>query len=725
MLLVIAGLAAAALCVESRGQGMDTSEKLAQIVEKTKKEPIDKVWRYERVLKELPDSAADDALKMLKTVPPKARVLLDKVLMFWGEHAAAMKDLMELVQDSTVDRDVRVAAVDLLRVTGGKRQGYKLLDKLDDFKDPYVHIAVCRFVFKKTGNVKATRTLHKYLDNDDFDVRAAAAVALAQLDDYERTRPILEQLREEPSPRGQLAQSLLDQERLFKIAERTSGLERDPLLRAKDREIERLRQQVRNLRGQLIAKTGSGVRLLDELMQRIADVYVDAEKTNVEKLIESAAKGMLSGLDPYSVYMDEKEVKAFLEDMTQRYSGIGAVVTKQVGEYLTIQSPIYGGPAYDAGLRSGDKITEADGTNLRDLSLIECVKLLKGKAGTKVKVKVWRRSWPKEREIEIVRAQISTKTVYSRMLPEGVGYMILTSFSGKTDQEVEDALKAMKAVGMKSLIIDLRGNPGGRLDKVINVANKFLEAGQVIVTSKGRNPKEAPERTYRADGKGNWQDLPMVVLVNGGSASASEILSGALKDHGRALIVGERTYGKGSVQQIYPVVSTAGKTRIKLTIALYYLPRGESIDRTKHEHGKWGVTPDVEVKQPEWPLAWWTEHERLLDADVFGKYLDARYKAHRETFLKLAANDHGKTEGYPEFDKWYDSLGTKMPKDLVRRMLRVELLRKVSDDRAMRFVGDYVDDLQLQRAIVEVMKKMKKDAKDSEDYRFFATGRGE
>ena len=697
-------------------------EKLKRILEKAEKAPLQKIWSLESDLQKLEEEEGDDAVDAMvearSKVSDKVRVLLDKALITLGMHHTGVKDLAEVALDEGKKREVRMAAVALLMQHASKRQARKIQEKFKKVEDPFVRIRLLRFFFHKLKEIDALRELRKQLNSQDPDIQAEAAIALAQEDEFETTKEILERIREEPTSRGALVRSLLAQNMLMRELARYEGLKHDALLKAREAEIERLRKQVEELKRKLVEQQGTKVRLLDELLWRIKQVYVDEKKTDQEKLIEAAAKGMVSSLDPYSTYFDENETKLMEESTRQQYSGIGAVVTKKPGDYLTIQTPFYDGPAYRAGLRSGDKIVEVEGKDTRELTINECVKLLKGKEGTKVRIKVWRRTWPKEKEFVLTRAVIKTRSVYYRLLPGGIGYILLTAFNKPTAKELDKALDELARNGAKALILDLRNNPGGLLRTAIEVTSRFLPTDSLIVTSKGRNPRVAPEEKYTAIACRKF-DQPLVVLINGGSASASEIVSGALKHYKRATLVGERTYGKGSVQQMYRVLATGGRTLVKLTVAHYYLPDGRCIDRMLYKKEEWGVAPDVEAKLPEWPLEWWNERERLLEQDVFAKYFDTRFNRYKEKFIQLAKTDNGDWHNYPEFEEWYRTLNTKMPKDLVRRMLRAELLRRVSDETAHRIVGDFVDDAQLRRAIIEALKKTGKKPEDVPEYNFF------
>jgi len=705
----------------SAQQDEEVAKKISTIVEEVKKLPLEKIWVYEARLRELePESTANIMLDMLGQVPPKVRLLFDKVLFFLGEQKKPIEDVKKVVLDSTAERDVRVAAVELLGTYGSKADAERLLEDLDKITDGYVKIAACRVIFDKTNNTTATKILRQYVEGNDFDLKVEAAIALAQVDEFIISKEILEKVKDEPTKRGQLVRSLIKQDMLYKSAQRAAGLTKDVLIQQKEEEIKRLTAQIEQLKVELAKASVTKIRILDEVLSKIRTYYVYEDKTSTKDLLEAAAKGMANSLDPYSVYLDEKEVKAMMEKMEQEYSGIGARVVKKPNDYLEIESPIYGGPAYKAGLRSGDKITEVEGKSTLDISITDCVNLLKGKEGTSVKIKVWRRTWPKEREFEIVRARIALKTVYYKMLPGGIGYLLLSEFDRKSADEMEKALLALEKDGMKALILDLRNNPGGILDIAVQIADKFLPVGKLIVSSKGRNPLVAPE-DKRYSEKEPHPAYPIVVLVNGGSASASEIVAGALKVHKRATLVGERTYGKGSVQQIFDMEATEGKTKIKMTIALYYLPDGSSIDRSSHKDKEtWGVAPDIQIKEDEFPpVAYFEEARRLLDAGVYQKYLDTHFVPNKELMKKLAENDFADYSKYPGFDAWYESLKTTMPKEIVRVYLRNAVVRRVADEVGEEPVCNFVDDTQLQRAIVEALKMRGSDVSEFAEYGFF------
>ena len=345
---------------------------------------------------------------------------------------------------------------------------------------------------------------------------------------------------------------------------------------------------------------------ISDIMDVIQDTYVEnanAQKNKEEKnknsirkntgvtkksLMQGALRGMMESLDdPHSVYFTKEEMRSFQEDIKGKYVGVGMVIQKKVGEPLTVVSPIEDGPAYKVGIKPKDKVIEIDGESTYNLTSEEASKRLKGKANTTVKVKVFREVNKMTKIFELKRETIELKYVKSKILDGGIGYLRLTQFGDNVYPDMKKALEDLQTKGMKGLILDLRSNPGGELGQSIKIASMFIEKGKIVSTRQ----KKGEESVYTREGK-YFGNFPMVVLINGGSASASEIVSGALKDHKRATLIGEKTFGKGSVQTLLPLPDGDG---IKITIAKYYTPNGISIDGT-------GIEPDKKVEDKDYYL---------------------------------------------------------------------------------------------------------------------------
>jgi carboxyl-terminal processing protease len=297
-----------------------------------------------------------------------------------------------------------------------------------------------------------------------------------------------------------------------------------------------------------------------------------AEPVNPDKAIYNGAiPGMLHVLDPHSNFFDPKSYSLLREEQSGKYYGVGMQIAPRNNKIIIV-APFAGTPAYKAGLRPGDVIIAVDGKATDNLSVSDVADLLKGPKGTNVHISILREATDKPLEFNVVRDEIPRNSVDLKfMIRPGVGYMHVSAFNETTEQEVEDALQSFG--DLKGLVLDLRGNPGGLLNEGVGVADKFLKKGQVIVSHRGRS---SPERTYKAARGNSGKDYPLVVLVNRGTASAAEIVSGAIQDHDRGLIVGEVTFGKGLVQTVYPLSENTG---LALTTAKYYTPSGRLIQR--------------------------------------------------------------------------------------------------------------------------------------------------
>ena len=323
------------------------------------------------------------------------------------------------------------------------------------------------------------------------------------------------------------------------------------------------------------------LNLFGDVMERAKSSYV--EEVSDKQLIEAAINGMLTSLDPHSSYMDGKDFKYMSEQTKGKFGGLGIEVTMESGVVKVI-SPMDDTPAYKAGLKPGDYIVNIEGESVIGMSLNDAVDKMRGKVGTKVKLTI-RRFNEKPFDVTIKREEIKIQSVKSSIKGDDVLYIRITSFSEDVDSNITKAVKEAKKKykDLKGIVIDVRNNPGGLLDQAVNVSDLFLEKGE-IVSTRSRNEEDTVKYTAKP---GDITDgMPIVVLVNDGSASASEIVAGALQDHKRAIILGEKTFGKGSVQTIIPLNNNGA---MRLTTARYYTPSGRSIQLK-------GIVPDVIVK---------------------------------------------------------------------------------------------------------------------------------
>ncbi len=332
------------------------------------------------------------------------------------------------------------------------------------------------------------------------------------------------------------------------------------------------------------AETGDvyeNIEIFAEVLRQIEKNYVESQDS--KELIYGAIKGMVQSLDPHSSFMTKEEHQELLIETKGSFSGVGIEISIR-DNVLTVVSPIEGTPAYEAGIEPGDKIIKIDDTSSIDMSLPEAVKLIRGPKGSDVKLTVMREGEEKPLEFTIIRDVIPLKSVRNHMLTPDIGYVRVASFQSNTEKDLSAALEEVeKGKTIKGLILDLRNNPGGLLSQAISVSDLFLDSG-LIVSTKGRHSSQSLEASAHKNSIS--RDYPIIVLVNGGSASAAEIVAGALQDNKRALILGTKTFGKGSVQTILPLSDGSG---LRLTTARYYTPSGRSIQLS-------GILPDIELK---------------------------------------------------------------------------------------------------------------------------------
>jgi carboxyl-terminal processing protease len=327
-------------------------------------------------------------------------------------------------------------------------------------------------------------------------------------------------------------------------------------------------------------ETYKGLKTFTEVLSLVESNYV--EDIQSEELLEGAIRGMLRALDPHTAYMTPEVFREMQVETEGEFGGLGIEVTIQ-DDILTVVAPIEGTPADKAGVLAGDMIVKVDGNSTKNMTLVEAVRLMRGPVGSPIVISVLRKNMEEPMDITIVRDLIHIQSVRSRLINSSIGYIRLRSFNKTTSNDLNDALQNLEGQGMTRLILDVRNNPGGLLDQAVETAGLFLEPGKKIVSIKGRYPNQLMP-PFTAERSGHT-GCPMVVLINAGSASASEIVAGALQDHGRALLLGATTFGKGSVQTIVPLSDGSG---LRLTTAKYYTPKDRLIQ------GK-GIDPDIIV----------------------------------------------------------------------------------------------------------------------------------
>jgi carboxyl-terminal processing protease len=328
-------------------------------------------------------------------------------------------------------------------------------------------------------------------------------------------------------------------------------------------------------------ETYENIELLTNILNIVQKNYV--EEVSYDQMFEGAITGMLAALDPHSAYLTADLYKELQVDTKGSFGGLGIEIAIRNG-LLTVVSPIEDTPAYRAGIEAGDHIVKIDGELTKDMSLLEAVKKMRGRKGTKINISIAREGATELIDVTIVREVIKIRSVKARWIEPGYGYVRLTQFQERTTEDLQQALDGLfKEHELQGIVLDLRNNPGGLLAQAVRVADLFLDSGLIVYTD-GR--LEAQRQKYYAHKSGTYGGFPRVVLVNGGSASASEIVAGALQDHQRAILLGTQTFGKGSVQTILPLEKDAA---LRLTTARYYTPNGRPIQAT-------GIEPDITME---------------------------------------------------------------------------------------------------------------------------------
>jgi len=574
--------------------------------------------------------------------------------------------------------------------------------------------------------------------SSDAELSALGALALADAGDEINglLAEQLERIAQVPGEQGLRAAAYLKQEDLRRLGER----------------------KLKNLADSVATPAASpGLARITEVMQMVHGEHIFGDKFDDEELYDAALDGMLGALDEHSTYMEPEFFRDFSQELEAEYGGIGAYVGEDRSDGLfTITRPIYSGPAYKAGIHTDDKIVRIDDWPTIGKTTEEIIKRLKGKPGTQVKLYVWRRGMDPdlidrptdEMVVSVERARIEIPSVATQILPGKVALVELKEFSRVASHALEQELKQLREQGIESLVLDLRRNPGGLLTEAVAVAGLFLPRGSLVVSTESRS---APPTHLRTDRNPILPaEFPVVVLTNRFSASASEIVAGALQDHERALLVGERSFGKGSVQQLLAIPGALDERfvdenrngrfdnwerfedangngefdyapRVKLTVAQYRLPSGRSIhreiDKDKNLLSEGGIAPDMPVELPRID-AWRIEEAwRVRGTRKLREYVEQHWLEHAALLRGLAEFDGKDASKYPGFDEFYASLETVLPKDDVRLMLREEVRRRVQDERGAAFpLGDFQEDVQLQEAVRASLEERGVQAQDVPEY---------
>lgn len=396
------------------------------------------------------------------------------------------------------------------------------------------------------------------------------------------------------------------------------------------------------------------LKIFTEVLSLVERNYV--EDVDVKDLVYGAIRGMLSSLDPHSGFMTSHAYKEMQVDTKGEFGGVGIQIGIKEG-VLTVIAPIEDTPAFEAGIKAGDKIIKVEGEPTKDMSLLDAVNKMRGPKGTPVTLTIFREGWKGPKEFTIVRAIIKIKSVKFKVIDEEIGYVKISQFQEKTASELADALKKLSEKGIVSLVLDLRNNPGGLLNSAIEVSGEFLPSEKLVVYIKGKSGEKVE---YHTKGKRPNYDYPMIILVNQGSASASEIVAGAMKDWDRAVILGVTTFGKASVQSVIPL---SDGSALRLTTAKYFTPKGVLIQNT-------GIIPDIEVKLK---VDEENGHVFMREKDLKGRLdneqveEDLEMKEKEKIPLKIDEKDDLQLERAVELLKMWDTFKKIPEKEAVRR----------------------------------------------------------
>jgi len=696
------------------------------------------------------DAVLDLLLRQGETLSQKARLLLTACRLQGDEaDAVALVDgLRELLKHPN-NEELALGAVSLLSNEtfrdlnrGSRTEVVQLLSTgyTDSDHSPAYRTEFAKSAYSLGAGADrrgAAAMMTEFLMSDDAELQSLGALALAEVTQSEingRLREVLGGLAAVPDERGRLAAAYIAAEDATQYSQ------------SKIREL-RAKYEKESLGKKLPAEFEEIVAVLD----LIESTHLEGNRVTREELIRAGVNGMLRWMDPHSTYLDSSVYAKFFQDLEAEYSGIGAYVREDADNGLfTIVRPIYSGPAYKAGIQTDDKIVKINNWPTLGQSETDIIKRLKGPAGSEVNLYIWRRGMDPElidrptddMKVTVTRNRIEIPAGSSQLLPGGIGLVELTEFSKSSQEQMKEWIPSMMKDGMKALILDMRRNSGGLLTEARDVADLFLPKNVKVVSTEGRQGKPEVLRT-RTDAM-LPSDMPVIILTSRLTASAAEIVSGALQDHGRATLVGKRTYGKGSVQQLIPILyerqdrfkdlngnrrwdegepitrdaNGNGEMdycpRVKLTIAHYLLPSGRSIHRTIDREGNLispgGVKPDVQVNLPLIERWRFDERRRVASNPILKDYLEKFYEPNRELFHTLAFNDQKNPELYPEFDALMVELDTTLDRDGVRRELRNAIRRHVQDDLGREFpFGDFEEDVQVQKGMQIALEQLGED----------------
>lgn len=752
LLTLLIGAHGAAVAQDTK---QDAKAAVESVVDRASATDVSKLWSLSDELLQLGKGKPErDAIRMaLKDAQPRAALVLSRALLqieketFIDDVASA---LLKVVKSNGEESEAAAAMLGSNLLTLERADQAKLVKELnhlliDGGLPPKARISTAKTLFTLGDGEQralAIKELKTYFRSEDPELKTEGALALASCDAMDDVRAFLRKLKEEPTDRGRLAQIMLDRE---EERRKYRALLDKALVPREDAP----QPQQQKSATPLDKLDPSDPRILTEILAMIEADHVQGDQWKREELVAAAARGMLNELDPHSTFFTAKEYAKMIQDLKQVYAGIGAQV-RVISREFTIVRPFFSAPAYKAGIRAGDRVVSI----LNDNNGVEgewstdgqpedeVIKRLKGQPGTKLKLKVFRRGWTEPKVFPITREIIQIPLLEWEMLPGGIAFFDLLQFGEEVPMQFARELRKMQRSGeLKGVVLDLRNNPGGFLEAAQNLCSIFLPKDQLVCYTEGRNGARREFKTRVGASIPN--DIPVTVLMNNYSASASEITAGCLQDYGRATIIGEHSFGKGSVQQLFELRSVPDEKfkdedgnrvhddwesftdengngkfdpgpRVKLTIERYFLPKGRNIN-TEYDHeqrkvNRGGIAPDITVEWPILDLGREAETQRLLADEKVNNYVREQFQKNPELFKKLASADAKDWTQYPQFEELFTSLKTWLERNDVRRILRWKVRDRVAEERGKifpgyGFQGDVEEDPQLRQALAKLYEQ--------------------